>query len=295
MIRPVTQSLIGSHIGFYALAFQERTRLVALTPLLTTTAESGNNWVKPALLNAFKAASILRSHIHKDTEDFFTSQKVSLPVQRNMPYVNEVAVYPPRADTSTRTITFRICNEAYQGQTPYRNQFLYHATLDNRDDSDCEVMVKFTQRYFPALHSFCAERRNAPQLLRYGIIPGGWHVVVMEKIKQQDINPESHARNHLQTWSQDLNSLVKDFHDKGWVHGDLRDANLVVSDEESERIMLVNFDWGGNVDDGPVYYPTSLLGEELEKPGRPGDFRITKEHDDYVLACTLDKLEKRIT
>lgn len=288
----MAQSPIGSHIGFYALAFEGRTRLVALTPLLPTTAEVGNNWVRPALLNAFKAACVLRSHIHKDTEDFSTSQKVLSPIQRNMPYVNEVAVYPPGVDVPTRSITFRVRNEAYRGQTPYQNQFLYHATLDDRDD--CEVIVKFTQQYFPALHSFCAERRSAPQLLGYDIIPGGWHVVVMEKIKQQASSLEFHARNHLQTWSQDLNSLVKDVHDKGWVHGDLRDANLVVSDEEPERVMLVNFDWGGNVDDEPIYYPTSLLGEELEKPGRQGDFRITKEHDDYVLACTLKKLEKRI-
>ena len=104
-----------------------------------------------------------------------------------------------------------------------------------------------------------------------------------------------HAREHLPTWSKDPESLVNDFHAKGWVHGDLRDANLMVSDEVPGRVMLVDFDWEGNVNDGPLYYPTTLLNEELKKPGHLGDFLITKEHDDYVLTSTLDKLEKQIT
>ncbi|KAF8262332.1 hypothetical protein EI94DRAFT_1743905 [Lactarius quietus] len=111
-----------------------------------------------------------------------------------------------------------------------------------------------------------------------------------KKIKQQETNTELHAPIHLQTWSEDLKSLVNAFHKKGWVHGDLRDANLIVSDEEPARVMLVDFDWGGNVNDGPVYYPTALVNEELMKPGSPGDLCITKEHDDSVLAFTLDKL-----
>lgn len=102
-------------------------------------------------------------------------------------------------------------------------------------------------------------------------------------------------------WSKEIihkgfktKSLVNDFHDKGWVHGDLRDANLTVGDKALGRVMLVDLDWGGNVDYGPVYYPTVFVNEELEKPGHPGDFRLTKEHDDRVLAFSLDKLEKKI-
>ncbi|KAF8262333.1 hypothetical protein EI94DRAFT_1743908 [Lactarius quietus] len=173
--------VVGSHIAFYALAYlyQERTRLVALTPLLLTTTESGNNWAKPALLDAFKAACILRYHIHEDTKKFLASQKELLPSQRNLPYVNEVAAYPPGASTLTNTICFHICDEAYQGKTRYPNRFLYIATLNNTEKE--VVIVKFTRQYFPEFHAFCAEQGHAPQLLGYGMIPGGWRVVVMEK------------------------------------------------------------------------------------------------------------------
>ncbi|KAI9464007.1 hypothetical protein BJY52DRAFT_1250959 [Lactarius psammicola] len=245
--------VISSHIGFYALAYTSSTRLVALTPLLPTTTESGNNWVRPALLNA-----------------------------RNLPYVNEVAAY-----SAPGVIRFHIRVEAYQGLTRYPNRFLYLATLDSTGN---KVVVKFTRRYFPQLHLFCAEQGRAPQLLGYGIIPGSWHVVVMEWIDQEETNLQNFAPQYLSTWSENLKSLVKDFHDKGWVHGDLRDANLIVSNQEAGRVMLVDFDWGGDASAGPVHYPTALVNEELINPMEPGNFQITKEYDDRVLASTLEKL-----
>jgi hypothetical protein len=284
---------IGPHIGFYALAYKKRTRLVALTPLLPMTAESGNDQVRPALLNAFKAACLLRHCIHKDSEDLFTRKKESLPIpiQGNLPYVTEVATYSPSGGASSSTVCFQIQGEAYQGRdTRYPNRFLYSATLDNLDKN--QVIVKFTRRYCPGLHSFCASQGHAPQLLGYGTIPGGWLVVVMEKIEQQDTNLRSYAHKHLQAWSKDLKSLVSGFHNEGWVHGDLRDANLIVGNENPGQVMLVDFDWGGR--NGQVSYPTALVHEELVKPGG-GDLCITKEHDDYVLAHTLAKLAQMQT
>jgi serine/threonine protein kinase len=123
-------------------------------------------------------------------------------------------------------------------------------------------------------------------MLGYGMI-GGRYAVGMEKIVQRR---ESYGPDHLQTWSQNLKSLVKGFHDDGWVHGDLRDANLVVN-HKPEHIMLIDFDWGGKADDGPVYYSTALMNKELEKPGNLSNVRASMKS---ILALTLDKLEKQI-
>ncbi|KAI0306244.1 hypothetical protein B0F90DRAFT_726443 [Multifurca ochricompacta] len=58
----------GAHIGFYALTFTTKTRLVALMPHLSMAMESGNRYGRQNLLNAFEAACILRSHIINDME-----------------------------------------------------------------------------------------------------------------------------------------------------------------------------------------------------------------------------------
>jgi len=131
-----------------------------------------------------------------------------------MPYINEVEPYPPPevASASPRAIHFHIRVEAYQGLIRYPNRFLYLATLDGTRD---KVIVKFTRRYFPQLHSFCAEKGHAPRLLGYDTIPGRWHIVVMEWIDQEETNLQDYAPHHLSTWSEDLKSLVKAFHDKG--------------------------------------------------------------------------------
>ncbi|KAH9167074.1 hypothetical protein EDB89DRAFT_1856900, partial [Lactarius sanguifluus] len=149
------------------------------------------------------------------------------------------------------------------------NCFLYLATCDNTKDL---VIMKFTQQYCPQLHAFCTDLGHTPQLLGYGNIPGGWHIMVMD-----------FTLKHLPRWSKDLKSVVKVFHDNGWVHGNLCNANPIVSNQEPERAMLVGFDWGGNVDTGPVYYPMALTNKDLMKL-RPGGSQITKEHDDHTLA-----------
>jgi serine/threonine protein kinase len=237
----------------------------------------------------FSSSSYSQGH-----QDLFYCQQGITPRSRNLPYVNKVTAYSPSGVMSaSAAVHFHIQTEAYQGQPRYANRFLYLAARDGNAD---KVIVKFTRRYCPGLHWFCAERRHAPRLLGYGTIPGGWHVVVMEWIKQEDINLRDYALDHLPTWSKDLKSLVNDFHDEGWVHGDLRDANLIVSDKEPEQVMLVDFDWGGKDDDGPIY-PTALVNDELTKRVHPGDppLLITKEHDDNVLALTLRKLAKQTT
>ncbi|KAH8981919.1 hypothetical protein EDB86DRAFT_2973523 [Lactarius hatsudake] len=230
--------VVGSHIDFYALAYPNfSARLVALTPLLPTMAESGNNWVRPALLNAFRAACVLRHHIYEDTKASAEVSITQMAPFSQLPYVDQVAAY-----STPGIIRFHIQVEAYQGEPRYQNRFIYLATLDG---TEVTVVVKFTRQYFPQLHYFCASQGHAPQLLGYGDIPGGWHIVVMEWINHEDTNLKSFAPEHLHRWSKDLKSTVKAFHHKGWVHGDPRVANLIVGNQEPERVLLVDFNWGG--------------------------------------------------
>ena len=75
------------------------------------------------------------------------------------------------------------------------------------------------------------------------------------------------------------------FHSQGFVHGDLRDANILI---ENDGIMkLVDFDWGGEVDQ--VSYPTPTLNRELLDGRVSEDLKITKADDFANLAEYVSK------
>ena len=80
--------------------------------------------------------------------------------------------------------------------------------------------------------------------------------------------------------------LMKSFHDQGWVHGDLRDANILC---DGEKLILVDFDFGGKAEE--VSYPMARLQQELYAPCyTSGDLIIRKKNDIQVLRATLAKM-----
>ncbi|KAI0306240.1 hypothetical protein B0F90DRAFT_726323 [Multifurca ochricompacta] len=152
-----------------------------------------------------------------------------------------------------------------------------------------EVIVKFTRRYFPHFHEFCVRDGLAPELLGYGY---GWHVVMIEWIDNEESKIECYLSKYLGKWLKDFRQLVGAFHRKGWVHGDPRDAILIINKKNPKKIMLVDFDWGGDLISGPVWYPTALLHGELVRGVRMiYGSRRTKERDDSFLEFTLGKLQ----
>lgn len=51
-------------------------------------------------------------------------------------------------------------------------------------------------------------------------------------------------------WIDDLEKLMQSFHEYGFVHGDLREPNILC---DGETAMLIDFDWGGKVGDSEAY------------------------------------------
>jgi RIO1 family len=236
------------------------------------------------LFHAFWAACMLRARICRDTRQAMDHPPVPLK-NKNLPYVCNIPAWSSNSDVEEQHLKFAIKSVAFQGKIWNEKRFLYHAKMQNND-----VFVKFTRRYCPDLHQFCAERGHAPKLLGYGTVPGGWHVVVMELI-DLDVNKTlaHYAPTHLDRWEEDLTCLVEEFHREGLVHGDLRDVNLIVQRGEPERIILVDYDWGGK--HGVVSFPSRHLHEDLtEGEGELKSLEITKDHDLRVLKDTIAKL-----
>jgi len=74
-----------------------------------------------------------------------------------------------------------------------------------------------------------------------------------------------------------------------FVHGDLREPNMLC---DGEKVMLVDFDWGGKV--GEAYYPTARLSPELTNGRHNPNPKITKDDDWRVLVNTLRGLTNKV-
>ncbi len=77
------------------------------------------------------------------------------------------------------------------------------------------------------------------------------------------------------------------FHKHDFVHGDLREPNILC---DGDRVKLIDFDWGGKVDE--AYHPSPQLCSELMDGRDAPDLKITKEDDIRVLGNTCKKLEQ---
>ena len=254
-----------------------------LTPLLSARSPSGDHTHGPMLFRAFLAACVLRTSIHEDTRRVLNTHTLPRIHDRYLPRIQKISAWPQTDDRETLELEFHILRVSCQEDgIRNENRFMYLARMRHQ-----EVLVKFTRQYCPELHSFCAERHHAPKLLGYGTVPGGWKVVIMELVKHDGYNRIQFAPKHWEKWKQDLTRLVQDFHEAGLVHGDLRAANFIVPTDRPETIMLIDFDWGGEV--GKVSFPTSLLNDELMDE-RMKNFLITKDHDLRVLTTALGRL-----
>jgi hypothetical protein len=74
---------------------------------------------------------------------------------------------------------------------------------------------------------------------------------------------------------------MQNFHNKGWVHGDLREANFIIPAKGPDKIMLVDFDWGGESE--KVSYPTWMSNDNLilgmqTQPSNPNGERYSRPH-----------------
>ena len=184
----------------------------------------------------------------------------------------------------------------------YQHQFTYTDQLDNtkrlysaKTTTDEVICVKFVRRYSRAAHEHCASKGFAPELKGFQYLPGGWYMVVMEMISQDycclDITL---PYPHFKTLSEEIREELADLHQKGLVHGDIRDANVMVKVDDNtvgSNFKLVDFDWSGTI--GEVKYPASVNRKTVWRPaGAKDGLEILADHDmqmlDYMIKFQMD-------
>ena len=139
------------------------------------------------------------------------------------------------------------------------------------------LICKFTETYSEEAHQLLAKHKLAPALYAVEPVSGSWKMVVMEdlccfrSIGQCDQIPDNEKRMH------ELQRAVNLLHKKGYVHGDLRPPNIMISEKDPAQLRIIDFDWAGK--ENQVFYP-DFLNPKIEWPdGVERRKPILKQHD----------------
>ncbi|KAF8327235.1 uncharacterized protein EI90DRAFT_2975252 [Cantharellus anzutake] len=272
-------TVIGPYITFYAIIFLGQWHIVSLTPTLSCIPSACEGRDQKALYAAFSAALDLLSCIDSDAKRLMHTRPKLEHGYYKLPYVSEL----PRYEKSGK-IRFRIL-----GLHPHVHDIRHLYIAETTTFGKEQIIVKFARRYSIALHALCAKEGHAPEILGYEPLPGGWFAIAMDYITPT-VHPgdSDNLADHCQKWVNELRKLMQSFHSAGFVHGDLREPNILCS---GDRVMLIDFDWGGKV--GEVYYPSAQLCPELMDEREGTDPRILQADDVRVLGNTLRTIEEK--
>ncbi|KAF9062855.1 hypothetical protein BDP27DRAFT_1336043 [Rhodocollybia butyracea] len=142
------------------------------------------------------------------------------------------------------------------------------------------IIVKFGYgRYGVDAHRAAAQSNLAPALLNHTNLDGGWWMVVMETL-EDSWKPCNDFVNIEQPCKEAIEQSVRRFHELGFIHGDLRDANLFVSFDGGQwDCQIIDYDWAGR--EGEVRYPIGVYrNSSVWRPEQyMGGDLITLDHD----------------
>ncbi|KAJ7023788.1 hypothetical protein C8F04DRAFT_1193099 [Mycena alexandri] len=186
---------------------------------------------------------------------------------------------------------------SYVGEDGQEKRFQYVAPLE-RDptcvtfhcralEDEADIVVKFVRSYGEGAHRLLSKNHLAPQLLYCGAINSqasysGIKMIVMGFVAGRTLSWLQGKRqplpNHL---GDELAKILDVLHGAGFVYGDLRGPNIMLTDA-SKKVQLVDFDWAGRA--GEARYPISLSANVKWPPGSKGLGLIDPAHDMHMLA-----------
>ncbi|KAJ7813536.1 hypothetical protein B0H14DRAFT_2604851 [Mycena olivaceomarginata] len=138
---------------------------------------------------------------------------------------------------------------SYIGEAGQEIHFKYVAPLER--DATCvhaDIVVKFARSYGETVHQLLARKSLAPELLYCGPVDpttsySGVKMVVMGFVAGKTLG---WLRINQQTLSSHLGdelvSILDVIHQDGFVYGDLREPNIMLTDD-ARKVQLVDFDW----------------------------------------------------
>jgi predicted Ser/Thr protein kinase len=145
-----------------------------------------------------------------------------------------------------------------------------------RNNTKTKVVLKFASMYNVEVHNFCHLKGFAPELSCYKKLDEDLFMVVMEHI---DARPLSQDDKEDVSLCEQARKFLKEMHDMGYVHGDLRSPNVLVTNAD-KKLLIIDFDWAGmhNVNEYPLLINTvNIKWPDGVKP----KVKLQMEHDEY--------------
>jgi hypothetical protein len=181
-----------------------------------------------------------------------------------------ITSFMPKSDTATQEFTYE--TQLDEGKLVFIGKLR----------TGKRICIKFTQQYSDVVHNYCASKGFAPALHGVNRLAGGWYMVVMDAV---DIDHEEITAKRCSAIDEIRSGLVM-LHQAGYVHGDIRDANVMVPKDGSTGFMLVDFDWAGKI--GVVRYPALVNRKDILRPEGAEDGKlILANHDMYMIEKLL--------
>ncbi|KAI0296624.1 hypothetical protein BC826DRAFT_967959 [Russula brevipes] len=127
-------------------------------------------------------------------------------------------------------------------------KLIFSATINQGD----ECLVKFTGQYSEAAHRYMASHGLAPKLRWCVQISAEWTMVIMDRSTYKRLHGLGFSPEVQEKVRRKVNDAVQLLHNGQFVHGDIRDVNILVGHLAPEvAIHLVDFDcreyWSGRL------------------------------------------------
>ena len=162
---------------------------------------------------------------------------------------------------------YTTCETLDGTKVPITFQSVFHESSDNpifnvKLDGSSDALGKMTDcGYGTEVHLFLAEKGLAPEFLGTCTLDGRPTVYVMEKLGTSWITLEDWGRGvdrgDPAGVENQIMEIIDLLEDKGYVHGDLRASNIMISrDMDKEgyfKLNVIDFDWAGTA--GQACYP----------------------------------------
>jgi len=233
--------LCGPWLGISGGVFGKKTIVEPLTsmiPLLPMLHHPEHLLTVLATLKALKDGL-------KELEDYYKSVKPdnpNIPRQSFYPYPNSFR------NQNNKQIQFIYLKELDEN----KSLFLIKEQNFQNNETANQWIIKFVPGgYGYDVHHYCQDKNIAPKIIAFETLEGDWKMIIMEYLAPDSFENlytylQIHKLNNTdkQLLKGKAMDIVKLLHDVGFVHGDLRPSNFMISLKD-RSLKLIDYDWAG--------------------------------------------------